>query len=454
MRVTQQVLCGRAAMIAVALAALRQPAAAQRADVEADAAVNVGFSQQTRSVFVPDPNGQPADSPSQTTQQLFTEIRPGILAQTGSPRLTWRAGYIFAGTLSLVGDQLSAASNQVTAAMIAEVSKFSVLTVSAALAQGGTAFQLSSRPADSGSAELRAPGNPDQVSATASESMLTELARQLVMQHTLVANVTAPQDSLDQRNAAVAASLGLDRTFERDAIGAELHGGVSWLHPLQAGMTEYKSYTSSFLVHWNRDLSPSWNGLVSAGVEEVFTDTGSRPLAILPTGALSVRYSPQPDVGGGIDFSHGTNTNLQVGSVSLSDRVGVHGAIAIDARKSRGVAFSASVLHNEPLGEVSPLVSAGTGNAVQLDVGYTTEIAKNVLGTARYSLAYQFGQGGGLPATLAHIFYIGVTGSIRNTEKPLRPLPFRGLRVDGSDGSFPVIEEAPEPPAREDNARP
>jgi hypothetical protein len=435
----------RTAALALAVAALPARAVAQRADVEADAAINLGYSQQTQTVFVPDQNApRPSDTPSSTTRRLFMEIRPAILFQTGSPRLTWRAGYLFAGTLSIVGDSLSAASNQATGSLTAEVSKFSFLTLSAVLSQGGTAFQLTSRSADSGSAELRAPGSPDTVGATAAESMITELARQFTMQQTLVASTSAPQDNFSARNSAVAGSLAIERIFERDAIGAELHASVAWLIPLQLGMTEYKSYTSSALAHWNHDFSTSWNGMVRAGVEQVFIDTGSQPLAFLPTGALAVRYTPQADVGGGLDFTHGTATNLQVGSVSLTDRIGVHGAIAIDSRKARGVAFSASVLHNEPLGQVSALVAAGTGNAVQLDVGFTTQLAKNVLGNARYSFAYQFGQGGGLPDSLAHILFLGVTGVIRNTERPLSPLPIRGQRVDGTDG-FQVVEEPAEP---------
>jgi hypothetical protein len=442
-----RVLLSRMA-IAVALAALPGRAAAQRADVEADASINVGYSQESQTVFVPDSGAPlPSDTPSSTRQRMFMEIRPGILVQTGSPRLTWRAGYIFAGTLSLVGDSLSAASNQATGSVTAEVSKFSFLTLTAVLSQGGTAFQLTSRSPDTGNAELRAPGSPDTVSASAAESMISELARQLSLQQTLVASTNAPQNDFSQRNSAIAASLALERAFDRDAVGAELHGSVSWLFPLQQGMTEYKSYASSALVHWNRDFSLDWNAMVRAGVEQIFIDTASQPLALLPTGGLAVRYTPQPDVGLGLDFTHGTATNLQVGSVSLTDRVGVHGAIGIDSRKSRAVAFSASALHNEPLGTVSALVAAGTGNAVQLDAGFTTALAKNVLGNVRYSFAYQFGQGGGLPDSLSHIFFIGVTGVIRNTERPLSPMPFRGQRVDGSDGSagFQVVDEPAEP---------
>lgn len=444
----QQWWYGRAAAIAVVVVVVvgvgRVPrAAAQRVDVEANASANVGYDQETRTTFVPDPNGQPQDNPSSTTRRLFSEIRPGIAMRTGSPRVTWQAGYIFAGTLTLVGDSGPTYSNQATGAMTAELSPFTVMTLTAVLSQGGTGFQLSSRPADAGAPELRSPSNADLVTASAAEAIANQLGKQSMLQQTLVASINAPLDDLSQRNSSLAASLSLERTFETDGLGAELHGSVSWLRPLQAGLHVYKSYTSSVLAHWNHDISPSWNGMINAGVEQVFIDSSSKPLAFLPTGALALRYALRPDVGGGIDFSHGTATNLQVGSISLTDRLTVHGAIALDPRKGRALAFSAGVLHNQPLGDISPLVAAGTGNAVQADAGYTTELGKNLLGSVRYSLAYQFGQGGGLPSTLAHIFFIGVTGVVRNTERPILPLPIRGHRVDGSDGDFPVVEEAP-----------
>ena len=443
----QQWLYGRTAaiaVVAVAVGVARVPrAAAQRVDVEAGASANVGFDQESRSTFVPDPNGMPVDSPASTTRRVFSEVRPSIALRTGSPRVTWQASYIFAGTLTLIGDSGPTYSNQVTGGMTAELTPFTVMTLTAVLSQGGTGFQISSRPADAGTPEFRAPGNRDRITASAAESTGTELGKQSRLQHTLVAETDAPQDQLAQRNSSIAASLALERTFELSALGLELHGSVSWLHPLQLGQAIYKTYTSSLLAHWNRDITPAWNGLLSAGIEQVFIDSGSRPVAFLPAGALSLRYTPRPDVGASLDFSHGTQTNLQVGSLSITDQLAVRGAIALDSRKGRALAFSAGVLRNEPLGDVSAFLAVGTGTAVQADVGYTMQLRKDVLGTARYSLAYQFSQGGGVPSTLAHIFFVGVTGVVRNTEKPILPLPIRGRRVDGSDGDFPVVEEAP-----------
>jgi hypothetical protein len=422
-----------AVAVAVVLAAAGRPAAAQVTEVEAAATANVGYSQTSRSFFVPDPMAQPSDMPGDTENRMFMEIRPGISIQTGSPRLAWRAGYIFAGMLSIVGDSLSAYSNAVNGEMAAVLTPRTNLTMAANIAQGGTSFLLTQQTADAGRPDFRAPGNPNQISATVAESLSSEVAKHFTLQQTLSAGINAPQDSFGERNSAVSAGLGLDRGFERDAIGVEVHGTVSWLRPLRTEQDPYKSYTSSLAVHWNRDFTLSWSGSVTAGVEQVFTDTGSRPLAFLPAGAASLRYAPRDDLGFGVDFSHGTATNLQVGSISVTDRVGVHGNIAIDTRDARALAFSAGFLHNEPLGEIAAAVAAGTGNAVQVDVGFVTRLAKNIMGTVRYSLAYQYGQGGGLPSQLANIFFIGVTGSIRNTERAKRPVPVRGHRVDGND---------------------
>ncbi|HET7505823.1 MAG TPA: hypothetical protein VFK02_32615 [Kofleriaceae bacterium] len=422
-----------------------RPAAAQRADVEANASFNVGFSQTTQRAFQTDPAAQPEDIPQSSKNLLFTELRPGIAAASGTPRVAWRAGYVFAGTLNFVDESGATYSNAANAALAAQLTKFTTLTFTAQASQGGTSFQLSQRPADAGQPQLRAPGNPNQVAGSLAETLAVELGKHTTLQHTLVGAINAPQDNLGEINTAVTATLALERTYERDAFGAEARGGVAWLQPLQAETPAYKSVTSSLLGRWNHDFSANWGGSASAGVEQVYTDTGSKPLAFLPSGSANLRYA-LGDVAGAVLVSHGTATNLQVGSVSLTDQISAHGIYTLDSRISRIVSFSAGFLHATPLGDISPLVAAGTGDAVQGDAGFTTQIAKNVLGSARYSVAYQFNQGGGLAPTLAHIFFVGVTGSLRNTEKPLRPSPARGQRVDGSDAhSFPVVEDAPTP---------
>jgi hypothetical protein len=428
--------------IAVAVAA--RPAVAQRAPsilIEADGVVNIGFSQTTRSTFLADPNAEPGDVPATSVSQAFTELRPAITFQGGSPRVTWRAGYTFSANIN-PNDGTTAYSSSANAALVSELSPAALLTFTAAISQGGTAFQLSGGAAQDGQPQIRAQGNPALVTGTLGEALTWQLGRQLALRHNLNATVSAPQDALAERNSALSATLGLERLFTRDAVGLDLHLGIAWLQVPQAAMTTYASVTNTLLGRWNRDFSPAWNALVTAGVEQVFTDTGSRPLAFLPTGSVAARYTAGATVTA-LEVSHGSATNLSVGAVSLADRITARGVILLDERSLRTLSFSAGLLHNEPIGDVAPAVVAATGNALQLDAGFATQLAPKILLAVRYSAAYQFGQDGGLGSTLAHVFMVGVTASYSNSTRPRRALPSRGDRVDGSDGQgFEIVPDA------------
>lgn len=446
MRAIVQHPAGCAVLLALAVIVAGRPAWAQGMVVQLDGTVNVGATQTTRSILVSDPMPDKADVKDSSVNTLYTELRPAISLQFGSPRVSWRLGYLLSGNLSLAGEQALAYSNQLTGSMIAELTKLTTLTVNGSAAQGGTSFLLTQAPADAGTPQIRAPGNPDLISATLGESIASALGRQLSLQHSLIGSLSAPQDALGKANTSLAASLSIERLFNRDTAGLEVRAGISWLSPLAAGTSRYTTSTSSLLARWNHDFTPTWNALVLAGVEEVFTDTGSKPLALLPTGTATVLYTGGSIVGS-LAASHGTTTNLQVGSVSLADQVTARGVVTIDPIKLRVLSFSAGVLHNQPLGETAADVAAGVGDAVQGDVAFGTEIARNVQGTVRYSVAYQFGQDSGVGATLAHIFLIGVTASYNNTSRVTRPIPTRGVRVDGSDAKgFPVVDEPPVDP--------
>ncbi|HEX2685580.1 MAG TPA: hypothetical protein VHN14_03140 [Kofleriaceae bacterium] len=431
---------GFAAAVVVAIAILSRSAVAQSVEVKADATVNVGYNQTTRSTVEVDPDADKADVPSSSTSSLFTEIRPAITLQSGSPRLTWRAGYLFSGNVSLAGGSPTF-SNQANGALVAEMSQVTVLTMSAAVAQGGTSFQLSQRAASEGTPEIRAPGNPNTITASLSEAIAWQASRHLQVQHSLLATVSALQDDLGNETSAFTGTLSLERPFDRDVVGVQLRAGLSRLSPLRTDQSPYTSLSNAVLGRWNHDFTVRWNGFASAGIEQVFTDIGSRPLAFLPSGSAILRYAGEGAVGS-LEFTHGTATNLAVGAVSLTDLLTARGIVTIDAFKSRALSFSAGFLHNEPIGEAAAAVAAATGNAVQGDGAFTTALTRRVLASLRYSVAYQFGQGGGVGPTLAHIFFLGVTGSVSNTNLVQRPFPKLGQRVDGGDSQgFPVVPQ-------------
>jgi len=408
-----------------------RPAGAQGLIVQGEGAVNVGYTQTTQSEAVVDPTAQASDRPVSSSGSFLTELRPGILLQFGSPRLTWRAGYTFSAALSPGADQTISYSNQANLAAAAELTKFSLMTVSGSASQGGTSFLLSQQPADAGKPAIRAPGNPDLISASGVEAWSWQVSQRLVVQQTLNGSLSAPENDLHDRNSELTGTVALEYQWGRDNVGLEGRGSLAWLRPVQAEFPPYKTTTNDLLARWNHDFTPQWNAFARAGIEQLYMGTGNRPLALLPTGNAIVRYTAGRVVGA-IDFTHGSATNLQVGSVSLTDQATGRGIFTIDQEKARVLSFSAGFLHNEPLGEAR--ISAGTGNAVQADAGFTTMLTKHSVATVRYSLAYQFDQDGGVGPTLIHIFLVGVIARYSNTTKDIRPVPTRGDRVDGTDG--------------------
>jgi len=423
------------------------PAAAQGVVIQADGTVNTGYTETTQTVFVPDPMPNAADVRSTSTGTLFTELRPGLMLQSSSRRVTWRLGYLFGAILAADRDQPFTYTNQANAALVAELTKFTILSLTAALAQGGNSFLLGQRAADAGQPEIRAQGNPSLVTVSAGEMLAWEAGRHTTLQQALLGSMTAPQDNLGARNGSLTGSLSINQHLdERDAVGLEVRANASTLRPLP-DLPAYPSYAASIRARWNRDFSLQWNGLVTAGVGEVFTDTGSRPLAIFPVASAAARYSFGGNAIGALEYTHDIATNLQVGTVSLTDQITARGVLTLDVEKMRVLAFSAGYLHNQPIGGASALVAASTGSAVQGDIGFTTALRKNLLATARYSVGYQFDQDGNLGPTLIHIFLVGITGRYTNTDQVVRPVPSRGQRVDGSDGQgFPVVVDAPVDP--------
>jgi hypothetical protein len=455
------------ALAVFGITGLARPAAAQRVVFQADGALNVGYNQTTQPVYTGDPNAEQRDIRDSSVASLFTEVSPGISLQTGSPRLSWRIGYKFAANIRLADASSTSTmgqptppnaepmegaaaadndrqafgySNSADVALAAQLSPFTTLTVTAAIAQGGTAFLLSQQPAEVGRPAVRAPGNPSMITTSLAESLAWEVGRQWNFLQSLRGSLNAQQDDFSKRSSDAAGTLALERVWVRDTAGVELRAGVSWLRPLNLGAHPYKAVNNALLARWNHDFGWRWNAAASAGVEQVYTDTGSKPLAFLPSGGANVNYTIG-NVVAALAFTHGTQTNLQVGSISVADQLTARGVINIDPDKLRVLSFSGGILHNEPLGEVASVVSAGTGNVLQGDVGFATAVAKSVVATARYSVAYQYDQAGALGATLAHVFLVGVTATYNNLEPDRRRMPGRGLRVDQGDvQGFPVVE--------------
>ena len=396
-----------AVTLGAALALVGATASAARAQagpplvIQADAVVNTGVQQTTQVTFLADPRAEPGDVPPTSSTRPYTELRPTLTLSGGIPRLTWRTSGTLSANVGLADGDL-AYGGSLTGGLVAELTPQLNLAVTAGASEGGTAFLFTAGGSQDGQAQIRAPGNPALVTANLTEAINWQLGRQFQLRENVIGTLSAPADDLAQRNVAVLGTLALERVFTVDIIGLELRAGISWLRPPQMDQAPYASVTNAALLRWSRDFSVGWSGLFTGGVEQLYTDTGSRPVALLPTGTAAIRYTAR-STAGSLELSHGSQTNLQVGSVSLADRVTARGTITLDERALRAVSFSLGYLHNTAIGDVAPVLAAASGDAIQADASFATLLARvdrvPIALSARYSAAYQLHQGGGVGDT-------------------------------------------------------
>src|SRR5262249_49723895 len=95
-------------------------------------------------------------------------------------------------------------------------------------------------------------------------------------------------------------------------------------------------------------------------------------------------------------------------TIALTDQVTLRGFTSFTARLPRLLSGSVGFLHSTPLGQAESQIASGTGDALQTDAGLTWGFTDTLVGQARYSLAYQFNQGGGLTDSLVHVFLVGI----------------------------------------------
>jgi len=368
---------------------------------------------------------------TETSRVLALQLSPGATLQVESPRLAWRFGYRFGGSLDLTGVGASAYANDLSLGLAAALTKRSVALVSASVGQGGIAYVLSQRPADAGQPALRAPGNLAMVRASLGEALSWEASPHLRLAETVTGTVVAPQEARDQYNARLDGSFRLDRAFATDALGVELASSVAWLQPRTATGDRYRTVANALFASWRRDLDARWSGNVRAGVAQVVAYTGSVPLAVLPVGDLTLGYRGR-DAGGALAVAYGASSDLETGTLAQAGSVTLRGSLSFDSVRPRLLSASAGYLRSRPLGQVTIGVAAGTGDAVQADVGLVWALWGDLLGTARSSVAYQFAQPAGIVRSLVFSITVGVAFRYGNATR-LPPMPTPGQRVDRSD---------------------
>ncbi len=400
-------------------------------------AVGVGGPVRAETVIAVDGTIDLGYSRAASQSRGFTDLRPAFTLQFGSPRFVWRAGYLFSGELTLWGGAPNTNwySNRAELSLAAELSPRTSLSVDTSVLQGGTAFQLTSGAPDAAQPTFRVANDPTLLTGTLGESLAWQASPAVRLRQDLTGSVTAPQDALRRANGTMEGALTLDRSFLRDAVGGVFRSALSVLRPqLSDTGTHLNFVTNSLSASWNHDFDATWNGQVIAGVEHAARLGGRFPGSILPTGTVVARYLSGNTIGS-FSITHGVSTNLQLGTVSLSDTAVLGATVTLDPVRSRQIAGSVGFLHAGALQD-APASSSTAGDSAHGEIAVLWGLTDLLLGNVRYSVSYQFG-GSSIATSLAHVVLVGVVLHYSNA-RFTPPVPAVGRRVDGTDAvGFP-----------------
>lgn len=413
---------------AAALVALARPAAAETL-VEVTAALSVGQDLRREG---------PDDL---ATTRL--EARPALVLQRESERVAWRAGYLFSGGLALGDGEGSSYANHLALTLGADLDDRTTLAVGFAATQGDAEFRLSQRPAAEGEPAFRAPESPAMVTTALEQTLAWQPTARLRLTQAARAATSAPQDDLGRASLDVAAPVGAERVFQRDELGVAWSPRLSVLRRLTGEPAPaVRVVTNTLAGSWNHDFDPRWNAQATAGVEHVNRLGGDTPSRIQPAGTLVVRYFAG-DAEAALEYRHGATASLETGAMTLADEAVLRGIVSFG--RARQLAASTGWLRSRPLAGAEP----ARGDAVSGDVGLFWDLSEQLIASARYSVAYQFDAGAGVPSSLVHVAVVSLAARWGNSPYVPPVSVLGGGRVDGGDSTRrPEEREGEAPPER------
>lgn len=405
------------ALVLVALGAAAARSASAQTVIEADGLVGYSWDRTT-------PAGE-------NTGRV--DVRPSLTLHFGSPRVVWRLGYTFSGSYGVEGTVADSYGNELVLALAAELTERTTLSLGATATQGGTRFRLSQQEPQAGEPSIRPPGDPDMVTVDVTQSLAYEASEDLGLGQSLGVSVSAPQEELDPVNWVASGSLSFARAFGRNALGLELASRFARFRPLVATADSYQhSVVNALQARWSRDLGEVTDMHVAAGVEQAIEIRTGAPATYHPAGSFTLSYHPGR-LTSSLAASSGVLADPGTGTVSLSNEVVLHAGWQIDPVLVRELGVSAGYLETRPIRGASD----ATGKSVQGDVGVVWGLTETFVFNARYSVAYQFDQPGGIAPSTVHVVLCGLSFHWRSASH-MPPMPGAGGRVDGSDRvSFP-----------------
>ncbi|MBX3231210.1 MAG: hypothetical protein KIT84_09735 [Labilithrix sp.] len=293
--------------------------------------------------------------------------------------------------------------------------------------------------------------NSNLLTISANEGLQHELSPRLrLTQLAGASHITSLDDDLELDNTLATASLGLERAFDFNAIGAQLD--------LQYARTKFPPinstvYTVAAGPTWDHDFSTNFNmSLAASG--QVAASTDANLGARFGPAARATLFYGTAVTGIGLEYAGGIEPNLLIGTLLQSQQATLRAFTPLSEKNKVIIGASGGYLHAETL----DLAESGDLDSSFDAVLHDAELTWEPVDFLTLSLRYQFiGQTSGrgpipTPAIVRHGLIFGIELFASRPGGRPRRVPSRfSQRADGNDptqpatGAFSSGERVPAP---------
>jgi hypothetical protein len=379
---------------------------------------SLGYTDNIQSApSVPIPGGVPKSSGA------FLVLSPGLVLASATARAIHRLKYTYTYDLFFQQTKVSTSSNQLEYRAFFDLSPRIGLVVGASAIQSNLAAAILLPAPGAGAVNATPAGSGSFLFATADELMSFDLGPGLRgYEGTVIAEQTPIFDTVAPRTFALGARAGVERSFERDAVGAETRAEYSIvegsLSPDGTALGVQRQIIGTGVGVWRHDWNRDFTSRAEAGALRVQRLNTGRGLWE-PTGSATLAYVTEFG-DASLGYDHSVTTNLLLGQTFLVDEVRLRGALPLTKKGEVLVAASTGYQRARILDENAAL--AARVDAILADVGVGWQITETLLVGLRFQHVQQ----------------------ISDTRVPPLPLSFvRNSVMIGATFRFPPEREMP-----------
>lgn len=342
----------------------------------------------TSSTGVTDNAIAAADGTEETTVDWFLEVRPGVTL-TRERRLSMhRFGYTFGGNWVFADTGANSYSNRV------EYNYANTLTPRSELRLNfdGThahSTQINTFQDPSGTVIGAVPAGPTtSLNVGGQEIASKAFSAQLRGLQMLQARLYHPLDDMPSQPQSwqIDNTLGMERNWERDILGADLKTGFVLFRRLTdtgTGAPETEQINVALSSTWMRDLGRNFTSQLEGGAGVVTRADGSS-WELFPVAMAAIRYSVDMEAAVELAVMHHAEANLVIGQTFVVDQVNLRGGMFLgrDAKWVTSASAGAQRAHTLALGTAAM--------ETELDfLLFDAAVSYRVSGNLNFSLRYQ-----------------------------------------------------------------